>query len=360
MKEPKTLKQLARDLRKDLKDKKNLLIFAYNRVGKTRLSMAFKNIGKRGVKRDTLYFNAFTEDLFVWDNDLDYDKERFLEISSTSRFSASFKDIDLETRVYDYLSRYADFEFDIDYEDKNNKNKWQITFSRGRVRNIKISRGEQNIFIWCVFLVIAQLALDGDESYKWVKYIYIDDPISSLDDSNVIAVACDLAGILKDSKNQKIKTIISSHHGLFFNVLSNELDNLKKYFLSKNKDLEEYYIQDIGRMPFSYHLAMLSELRKAEKTGKLYNYHFNILRTILEKTTIFFGFKKFSKCIDEIDNLNDDDKALFNRALNVFSHGKYLSHDPSEMSPENKELFKSIFNIFVKHYKFNPVSVSKK
>lgn len=27
-------------------------------------------------KKDTLYFNAFTEDLFDWDNDLDEDRER--------------------------------------------------------------------------------------------------------------------------------------------------------------------------------------------------------------------------------------------------------------------------------------------
>ena len=35
--------------------------------------------------------------------------------------------------------------------------------------------------------------LDGAEAYKWVKYIYIDDPISSLDEHNAIAVANHLA-----------------------------------------------------------------------------------------------------------------------------------------------------------------------
>ncbi len=36
----------------------------------------FKNLGKVGDDRDTLYFNAFTEGMFSWDNDLKNDRER--------------------------------------------------------------------------------------------------------------------------------------------------------------------------------------------------------------------------------------------------------------------------------------------
>ncbi len=57
------------------------------------------------------------------------------------------------------------------------------------VDDIKVSRGEENIFIWCFFLAIVQLVLDEAEAYKWVKYIYIDDPISSLDENNAVMVA---------------------------------------------------------------------------------------------------------------------------------------------------------------------------
>ncbi len=57
MTELKTLNEIANDLRNNnLGDKKRVLIFAYNRVGKTRLSMEFKDIGKVGTARDTLYF----------------------------------------------------------------------------------------------------------------------------------------------------------------------------------------------------------------------------------------------------------------------------------------------------------------
>lgn len=68
---------------------------------------------------------------------------------------------------------------------------------------IKISRGEENLFIWCFFLAVVQLAMDEEiAAYNWVKYIYIEDPISSLDENNSIAVAHDLAKVLRGAKNR--------------------------------------------------------------------------------------------------------------------------------------------------------------
>ena len=64
------LPSLAAHFRQQLQSKKFILVYAYNGTGKTRLSTEFKNLGKNGEERDTLYFNAFTEDLFSWDNDL--------------------------------------------------------------------------------------------------------------------------------------------------------------------------------------------------------------------------------------------------------------------------------------------------
>jgi hypothetical protein len=86
-----------------------ILLYAYNGTGKTRLSMAFKDAGKRnGVDRDTLYFNAYTEDLFYWDNDLSNDTDRQLRINSESRFFSGFKELALEQKIFTYLERYAD------------------------------------------------------------------------------------------------------------------------------------------------------------------------------------------------------------------------------------------------------------
>ena len=77
-------------------NKKYVLLFAYNGTGKTRLSMAFKEMGKDGDDRDTLYFNAFTEDLFNWDNDLESDTSRVLKLNKDSRFFSGIQELDME------------------------------------------------------------------------------------------------------------------------------------------------------------------------------------------------------------------------------------------------------------------------
>lgn len=62
-----TLSDVAVRFRSDLNDFDYVLLYAYNGTGKTRLSMEFKNRGRNteANTRDTLYFNAFTEDLFI-------------------------------------------------------------------------------------------------------------------------------------------------------------------------------------------------------------------------------------------------------------------------------------------------------
>ena len=190
--------------------------------------------------------------------------------------------------------------------------------------------------------------MDGEPVYGWVKYLYIDDPISSLDDNNAIAVACDLAQLLRRGKD-KVKTVISSHHGLFFNVMCNELKKSKTttYFLHRGDDTESYALQKTDDTPFFHHVAMLSELQQASESGKLYTHHFNMLRSILEKTATFFGHDDFSACLDK------EDEALHSRALNLLSHGGYSVYEPREMVDDNKVLFKEILTGFMNRYKFD-------
>lgn len=338
-------------LRDDLRAKKVVLLFAYNGIGKTRLSKEFKDKGKNGDKRDTLYFNAYTEDLFHWDNDFDNDAEYYLRINDRSRFFSGFKELALEGKIFAYLERYANFDFNIDYE------QWRITFSSGDNLNIKISRGEENIFIWCIFLAICELAIEGHQSYEWVKYLYIDDPISSLDDNNAIAVATDLCHLLK-GMGEKTTAIISSHHGLFFNVMWNELKRTKisyvTYFYYRSLIEEKYSLQKTDETPFFHHVAMLSELQKAVDTNQIYTHHFNALRSIMEKTAVFFGYKDFSGCIHGLD-----DTVLYARALNLLSHGKYSIYQPREMVDDTRELFKQILSSFLAKYNFEIPQLTK-
>jgi hypothetical protein len=349
-----SIRTLAQRLRDDFKSggQDFVLLYAYNGTGKTRLSMEFKDAGKRknGGNPDTLYFNAFTEDLFQWDNDLENDRQRVLRINSASRFLSGVKGLALETNIQSYLERYTDFDFDIDYTE------WTISFRKGNFEHIKISRGEENIFIWCLFMAICERVTDGHLSYAWVEYLYIDDPISSLDDNNAIAVASDLAKLLRRGKN-RFKVVISSHHSLFFNVVCNELkkESHKKYFLHHSNQGGEYALRSTNDTPFFHHVAMLSEMQKAVDSGALYTYHFNMLRSILEKTATFLGHDDFSACIHGLD-----DEALYARALNLLSHGQYALYEPSEMVEDNKQLFRKILAAFLNRYPFALPTLSVK
>jgi hypothetical protein len=294
-----SLGKLVTRLRDDLNDADLVLLYAYNRTGKTRLSMEFKDAGKRKTRKnpsatpDTLYFNAFTEDLFVWENDLEGDSVRRLQLNEKSSFFNAMTELALDETIARYLSRYADFEFDFTYKEvqqgKETASKPDfVSFQKGGQTNIKVSRGEQNIFIWCIFMAIFERMLDGHESYQGKKFLYIDDPISSLDDNNAISVACDLAKLLRRSATRKdangaptpIKVVFSSHHALFFNVMCNEISRRidgepkvthKRYFLHRPNGEGAYTLQATADTPFFHHVATLVELQRAAdpKKGKL-------------------------------------------------------------------------------------------
>ena len=171
------LPELAGHLRTVLADKAQrrpnkspfVLLYAFNGTGKTRLSTAFKDLGKavdengEAQSRDTLYFNAFTEDLFSWDNDLENDEHRTLKLNAASSFFVGLNELEIETRIRPLLDRYADFDFKINFAFDGRTGKItsaEVTFSRevlsgkgddartDEVDGIKISRGEENIFIW--------------------------------------------------------------------------------------------------------------------------------------------------------------------------------------------------------------------
>ncbi len=89
----KTLTEIAQQLKDS--NKKVQLIYAFNGTGKTRLSREFKQLiapkanddegdGKAETpelsRNKILYYNAFTEDLFYWDNDLAGDAKYKLKI----------------------------------------------------------------------------------------------------------------------------------------------------------------------------------------------------------------------------------------------------------------------------------------
>lgn len=350
-----SLPELAQQFRKDLAQNKFVLLYAYNGTGKTRLSEAFKNFGKNGDERDTLYFNAFTEDLFFWDNDLQNDRERVLKINPDSHFFAGLDELEMDNRIRPLLSRYADFDFLIDTTE------WEVSFSREIeidgvrtiVEDIKVSRGEENIFIWCFFLAIVQLMVDGAEAYRWVKYVYIDDPISSLDENNAVMVAHHLAQMLAASP-QQVKAVISTHHVLFFNVLCNELKKSCKYFLTRDARSRGFLLSETDSTPFLYHLSSLVELHQAMHSGALYTHHFNMLRRVMEQTACFFGYARWDECIKPAPEAEDPNQTGYKRVIDLMSHGDYSLYEPREMLPENKEHLGKVLRQFISSHPFSP------
>ncbi len=272
-------------------------------------------------------------------------------MNTASRFFDGLAELEMESRIRPFLHRYVDFDFSIDYEagrigfwretQKNNEGEEEPVF-------IKISRGEENIFIWCFFLAVAQLAIDKQEAYEWVKFIYIDDPISSLDENNAIAVAAHMAQLIKEQEN--VKAIISSHHTLFFNVLCNEMKKARRYFL--RHDQNGYYLYDTTNTPQFYHVAMLRELHTLAQSGNLFTYHFTLLRGIMEKAATFHGFNNISEIIRQ--EPDDENGTLHHRYIQLLSHGNYSLFEPVEMMEENKEIFRNILNNFMNSYHFNP------
>ncbi|WP_034015937.1 AAA family ATPase [Pseudomonas aeruginosa] len=348
------LSELAQQLRTELAQKKFVLLYAYNGTGKTRLSVAFKDLGKNDDERDTLYFNAFTEDLFHWDNDLQNDRERVLKINRDSRFFAGLGELEMDNRIRPLLNRYADFDFRIDTTE------WEVSFSREleiegvrtMAEDIKVSRGEENIFIWCFFLAIVQLVVDGAEAYKWVKYVYIDDPISSLDENNAVMVAHHLAQMLAASP-QQVKAVVSTHHVLFFNVLCNELRKSRKYFLARDARSGELLLSETDSTPFLYHLSSLVELHQAMQSGALYTHHFNVLRRVMEQTACFFGYAKWEECIKPAPEADDPNQTGYKRVIDLMSHGDYSLYEPREMLPENKEYLGKALRQFISTHPFS-------
>lgn len=375
-----TLTEIAQKL-KDT-DKKVQLIYAFNGVGKTRLSREFKELVAPKTEGEeveeeklmkVLYYNAFTEDLFYWDNDLDKDKNRKLIIHPNNFTDWIFKDQGQESNVITHFQHYTNDKLTPSFNEDFN----EITFSleRGddnKIDNIKISKGEESCLIWCIFYSLMKLVVESrnieDETdkdtliFNNLEYIFIDDPVCSLDENHLIELAVNIAELIRSS-NSNLKFIITTHNPLFYNVLWNELNNADqetndKAKKSLKKHLEKlddgtFLLHDSNDSPFSYHLFLLSELEKAIESGDIKKYHYNFLRQILEKTSTFLGYKKWRELLTLLPD--DAHEAYYNRIINLCSHGKHSGEETSIVDNNDKRvlgyLVREIKNIY--HFKDN-------
>ena len=380
----KTLKEIAQELKDN--NKKVQLIYAFNGNGKTRLSREFKALVSPKIEIDQeetedaglenkkiLYYNAFTEDLFYWDNDLKEDAKPKLKIHPNVFTKWIFEDQGQDQNVVKFFQHYTDDKlnpsFNSQYTTKNNDEReitvnafTEVIFSYKRgnnsiANNIKVSKGEESCFIWSVFYALLEQVVsvlnvveESDREthqYDNLNYIFIDDPVTSLDDNHLIQMAVDLAEVIRKSESE-LKFIITTHNPIFYNVLYNEINKKKCYMLERLEDgtfdLSEK--KSDSNKNFSYHLHLKAILEEAVANDNIEKFHFTLLRNLYEKTASFLGFPRWSELLPE------NKEAYYNRIIQFTSHSTLANEIVAEPTPQEKQTVKLLLEHLINNYGF--------
>jgi len=380
----KTLEGIAEQLRDA--GKKVQLIYAFNGTGKTRLSRAMKTlIAPRVDGNDTparnkiLYYSAFTEDLFYWDNDLKGDGLPKLVIQPNSFTDWILVDQGQEvniTRVFQHYSKAAltptfNQAYTRDNEDGSTtevKAFSEVTFTieagdDARTEAFKISKGEESNFIWSIFYtlletVVAELSIAepdqrGTDQFNGLEYVFVDDPVSSLDENHLIELAVNLADLIKKAPAQ-LRFVITTHSPLFYNVLHNELDLKKKpandgcYLLERHADGTFTLNTKYGdaNKSFTYHLHLRRMLEEAIAQDRVERYHFTLLRNLYEKTAGFLGHDKWGDLL----NTAAGNKEAYVRLIHTFSHSSLSTEQIADPTPQQKQTVKLLLDNLINNY----------
>lgn len=347
------------------------LIYAFNGVGKTRLSREFSKsftsaevVGEDQWEDEVemLYYNAFTEDLFQWDNDPHgcYMTPRLLVQNNTFIEKCVRKD-GKEGEIVRHFQRYiggkkinAEFSFE-----EESFVSFSIVTGDKLIKDIKISRGEESCFVWSLFYTflkgVIDDKLDDNKAYPKLKYIFIDDPVSSLDENHIVEVAVDIAELIKkalkpNSPSRDLKWVISTHNNLFYNVIYNSLDKIqvgnekafRSYVLIREED-NTYELKSRKRdAPFLYHRHLLHEIEAALKTNSVQKYHFSYLRYIMEKTSVFLGITPWSQLLPQDESSNYISQT--SRYINLFTHGTAQIEEANTVPTEHIDRLKVIID----------------
>lgn len=368
----KSLTEIAKQLKGS--NKKVQLIYAFNGTGKTRLSGEFKNLialtspeesDREPTKRKFLYYNAFTEDLFFWDNDLLANEAPRLKIQKNRFTDWLFRDNGLDGAVIKNFQYYTDEKLNPNFNEDFSEISFH--FARGNdepINNIKISKSEESIFIWSIFYELIKQVIDelkrtedseeerSTHQFDDLEYIFIDDPVSSLDENHLIQQAVDLVDLIKLS-GSGLKFVITTHNVLFYNVLYNELKDLKNkkesYLLLKNEDSSFDILEKQGdsNKSFSYHLHLKEVIEKAIENRQVERFHFMLLRNLYEKTANFLGYTQWSKILPEDGRGN-----YFQRIINFTSHSTLSNEEFAEPTPQEQETVKLLLKHLLDNYNF--------
>ncbi|MGV3664687.1 MAG: AAA family ATPase [Leptospira bouyouniensis] len=373
-----------------------ILIYAFNSTGKTRLSIAYKDETKRDDRTNTgVYYNAFSEDLFVWDNDSDNEGANVrltVKKSIFNQFHSALSEDLISENLEAYLPKYR-FRFNL-YKNPeegiesisffpklDEQSSVSIQEKEGALSGegdeefaeteeteppIKISRGEERIFVWCFVLALFEI----EEFFKnQSEFIFIDDPVSSMDEHNIFITASIIFEIIE--KNfKKRKVIITTHHAGMYSLIRDflkkgatrnkfheifkegekeiEKEKFKLYILKRESARELNLLSDTKDV-FLYHLKLFQDLDEARENNTVLPYHFAMLRQLLESVSSFLGKGNFSYVLQriKIENVNRvADK------INALSHKKMYSLTSTLLNEDDRKTYDEILTNLESNFGF--------
>ena len=383
------MKEIAQQIYNN-KEENIFLIYAFNATGKTRLSVAYKDLTKEknGGKHVGVYYNAYSEDLFIWNNDEEHDNKNIcLNIikSSLNKYHANLSEDLILEKLAPYKPKYKFFLNPLE-KDNPEAGFGSVSFFLENDKTetpIKISRGEERIFIWCFFLALFEVEGLSDIQNK---HFFIDDPVSSLDDNNIFITAYLLLELLKKFSDSR-KIIITTHHMGIFSILQDwlrkgdnsnlfkvikwketdkVLEDGQRVIVKEKQDANKYLIRFLEikdgkynlvgdkRGIHLYHLLLLKMLQDARKKDELSTYHFVLLRQILECISSFLGSGRFSSVLDIIYPEETDEIISFKTdVINAISHNKIYTQKIALLNEDNKELLSETIQRLIDYFHFS-------
>lgn len=349
------------DIAKEIKESKEniFLIYAFNATGKTRLSVEYKETARDSKTRfqTGVYYNAFSEDLFIWDNDTknsEADIKMQVIPSSLNRLHSQISEEAVLEKLRPYNPKY---EFSISYIDNDSeKGIEHIRFylKEGESRtSIKISRGEERIFVWCFFLALFDTEGWADAQNQ---YIFIDDPVSSLDDHNIFITTFTLLDLIEKYYKER-KFIITTHHIGFATILDNLLakgekaESFKKHYKLRllEKEGTAFSLGNPKKDVLLYHLRLLQILDDSIQNNSLEVYHMALLRQVLENISSFLGTGRIKYVLEQIGFSNAD---RITTIANALIHKNVYYPQMDAMVEDNKQIVKDVYNALMGKYHF--------
>ncbi len=189
-------------------------------------------------------------------------REQYEKYCSSEAFAKTLK------KIESYFGRFNfSFKLQLDTSNRHTGSTKELPFAfkvidlNGGERDLKegLSEGEVQVLSLCFFFAFLDI-----QERKSEKILVFDDPITSLDDSNLSS----LVDLVSEEKDKFSQTLIFSHHRTFFKFLRKKFnDKCREYNLLRNKNQfggsficksqEERFLQKLK--DFETHLTQIGQ-----------------------------------------------------------------------------------------------------